>query len=51
MMMSTIIVEIGWCGFGWLRTGLFPGVALGFVRLSWARGAFVDAVKNAVGRI
>lgn len=50
-MKGFVIAEYGWCGFGRLRTGLFPGIALGLVRLSWARGAFVDAVKSAVGRI
>lgn len=49
-MTATIITEFGWFGFGRLTTALFPGIALGVVRLSWTRGALADAIKTAVGK-
>lgn len=48
--MSTIIFEFGWVGFGYLRTGLFPGVCLGLARVSWTRGALADAIRTAIGK-
>lgn len=33
----TILLGVGWCGFGW-QGGEMPDLRLGLVRLSWCRG-------------
>lgn len=47
-MKAFVIIETGWFGFGMLKTGLFPGIAMGPIRLSWARGSLQDAFLAAM---
>lgn len=33
----TLLLGVGWCGFGW-SGGLLPELRLGVLRLAWCRG-------------
>lgn len=49
--MAVVITEYHrWRRPGFLHTGLFPGLCLGFVTKSWARGSFAEATKRQVLR-
>lgn len=44
-MRATIIIEFGWCGFGW-SGGLIPDIRAGLMRLAWCRGSLLDRVRE-----
>ena len=39
--MFTLILEFGWCGFGW-EGGLVPEIRLGLLRIAWCRGSLLE---------
>ena len=41
--MFTLILEFGWCGFGW-EGGLVPEIRLGLLRIGWCRGSLLDGL-------
>ena len=44
-MRASIIIEIGWCGFGF-DGGLIPDARLGLLRFAWCRGSLLDKARE-----
>lgn len=50
MPRFTILIEVGWCGFGWSGE-LFPELRLGYVRFACCADSALDRLNEAVKAI
>jgi hypothetical protein len=48
--MASVLIEFGRVGWGYMN-GLIRSLSMGLVRVSWCRGFFGDALKEAADKL